>query len=336
MLIEAPHTLGKRSKKEMLSIAFETDSVLHRTRPVVRINSSSLELIQLCKRKADYVLNREFSSNEENAATLFGSAIHKALETWYCSSREDRRSDLSSCPGFEPVANSAGHDCGKCRAMRSFHAVAGPLNTLEMGDKRHPYNGERILETYFKKYQDDPFEVYVDKEGPVVERRLEAVLIDEPDLKVIYFGTVDCVLKDVQTAITLVTDHKTTSSLGTEFYNRLKPNFQYCGYVWLVQQVLGLNTDMFMVNGIQVAKTKTDLARQVVTYTPDDFKEWKTAVRWNVEEFLRAKEFNTWPMNAPNPCTQWGGCQFRDVCAADSSLRENMLAGLFTTTKDCA
>ena len=318
----------------MLSLTYETDPVLHRTRPVVKVNSSSISLIQLCKRKAHYVLNRELSSNEENAATLFGSAIHKALEVWYCIPRDERRSSASNLASTGSCNTSSNNESARDKAMRGFNAVAQPLGTLDIGDKRHPYNGERILDTYFKKYADDPFEILIDEKGPVVERRLEAVLIDTPDLKIIYFGTVDCILKDVQTGVVLVTDHKTTSSLGSDFYNRLKPNFQYCSYVWLAQQDLGLDTNMFMVNGIQVAKTKVDLARQVVTYDECDMLEWKAAVEWNVREWLKANEAQNFIMSTPDSCTMWGKCQFHDICAAPPMLKENMISGMFKTTKE--
>lgn len=334
MIIESQPSLGSKPKKEMLSVTYESDAVLHRKRPVVRINSSSLELIQLCKRKAQYVLEKELQSGEESPTTLFGSAIHKGLESWYNASRESRRADLSSCTGFSNEPSEHNEKCAQCKALHAFNQAAERLSCLDLGDKRHPYSGERILTAYFKKYQDDPYEILVDEKGPIVERTLEATLIDKPDLKVIYFGTLDCVLRDVQTGVTVVVDHKTTSALGQEFLQRVKPNFQYCGYVWLVQQALNIQTDMFMVNGLQVAKTKTDFNRQLVTYNESDFQELATAVEWNTREWLRAKELDVFPMNTPNPCTQWSGCQFRDICAAPPTLRGVMLKGKFAPREE--
>lgn len=325
------------SQKEMLSVSFEEftsleDSIsVTRTRPVVRINNSSLDLIQTCKRKAYFALERNLKSNEESTALSFGTAVHKGLETWYSESRTTRRD--STCKGDRHDDSEHLPECITCRSISSFMSSCGPCAHLDLGDKRHPYNGVRILQKYFEKYADDPFEILVDSHGPIVERRVEFTLIDEPNLKVIFFGTIDAILKNTETGVILVCDHKTTSTLGSDFYNRIKPNFQYTGYVMGARKCLNLDTNLFLVNGLQVAKTKADLARQVTQRDEEDFKELTVAVRYAVEDYLKCKETGVWPQTSPGPCTQWGGCQFRNVCEVPSSLRENVITSMFKGDK---
>lgn len=294
--------LPTRPKKRMLSVHEENGQT------IVHINYSSLEILQTCKRKAYYALNRQLVSNEENQATLFGSAIHKGLEVWYSQPRKSRNIEL---------------------AISAFNEVSNPLRSLDLGDKRHPYNGEKILNTYFAKYADDPFEILSDSQGPLVERSFEFVLYEEPNLKVIYFGTIDAILRNVETNTILVCDHKTTSSLGSEFYNRIKPNHQYTGYIMGAKFALGIDTDLFLVNGLQVAKTKVDLARQVTQRTSEDFEELKGAVRWAVSDYLNAEKIGFWPQNSPNPCSMYGSCQYRSVCEVPTVIKENVLNALF-------
>lgn len=304
-------SLGKRAPKEMLSVTTEKARLATGSgeydRTVVRINSSSLEIIQTCKRKAYYALHKGYVGQEESAALLFGTAVHKALEVWY-SHPKAKRSDAA------PLA------------IEAFHKACESLQTLDATDKRHPNNGEKTLESYFEKYKDDPFEVLHDDYGSIVERRFEFELYCDDYLKIIIFGTIDVVLKNIETGTIIIADHKTTSALGTDFYQRCKPNHQYTCYVMGAQKALGLKTDLFMVNGLQVAKTKKEFARQVTQRTPEDFNEFTQAVLWAVRAYLD----DTWPMGPVSSCTMWGGCGYRQICEVPASLRQNVIEAMFT------
>lgn len=305
---------SSKPPKEMISISYETDAILHRTRPVIRINSSSVELIQTCKRKAFYSLKQGLKAVEESSATLFGTGIHKGLEAWYLASREERTSSQ--------VRESV---------FAAFRNAVSALENLDITDKRHPVNGEKILTAYMEKYSNDPFEVLSDEVGPLVERRFEFTLLDQPDIKIIYFGTIDCILRNTETNTILVCDHKTTSSLGSEFYSRLNPNLQYRGYVVGAQRALKIQTNLFLVNGLQVAKTKTDLARQIIMIDDDAIEEFEDSVTWAVETYLHAMETGKWPQSSPSPCSMYGKCQFLDACAAPVAIREQILTNKFKT-----
>lgn len=322
-------TVPKKSPKEMLSLTWEKVDYMSPDRPVFKINFSSLDLIQTCKRKAQFVLNKSLTSNEESSATLFGSAVHKALEAWYSSDKKARKLRSSDCyeAGCGWAENHEG--CARCVGLYSFLEAAKPLLGLDLSDKRHPYNGLKILNVYFDKYLDDPFEVYCDDKGPVIERRFEFTLINESKLKVIYFGTIDAVLRNIETNTILVADHKTTSALGSEFYNRLKPNHQYTGYVMGANRALGIDTNLFLVNGIQVAKTKCDLARQITQRDEEDFQSLTEAVRFACDDYLKCLAQQVWPQTAPGPCTQWGGCQFRPICEVPKILQNNVIEAMY-------
>lgn len=317
----APTVLPAADKKEMLSVSHDGK------RPVVRINYSSLEVIQTCKRKARYLLVDGLKSNTESEATLFGRAIHKGLEAWYVRGIEERRVPTAKCNGEVPGGTCP---CPRCDAIRAFLLTAAPLEAVNLADKRHPSNGIRILDYYIRKYIDDPFEVLREPDGtPMVERRLEATLLDNPELKIILFGTVDVILKNVRDNIVLVTDHKTTSTLGVEFYKRIKPNPQYTAYIWLAQQSLGLTTNLFLVNGLQVAKTKVECVRQITSRDESDFWELKQSVWKAVLDFLDESKHGAWPQSAPNPCSMYGGCQYHMICEANPSIRPQIIRNLY-------
>lgn len=287
-------------------------------------------------RKAYYSLNLGLRSNEESSALAFGSAIHKALERWYQLPTEERVLPKSLEEQAELMGFAQGMDTvqthGALEAIRQFVLCRFDiLSALPEGDKRSLASGIRILKAYFKHYANDGFVILTDKFGlPLVERTAEHVMYDSDTLQIIYFGTVDCILQNTATGVIVVADHKTTSALGSEFYNRCKPNPQYTGYVWLAKHALGIDTSMFMINGIQTAKTKTEFARQITDRGEDDFFELESSVinavkNWTGRQDSDADYRNRFPMTAPQPCAEYGGCQYRKVCELPESMKAQVI-----------
>lgn len=294
------------------------------------INFSSLDLIQTCLRKAYYILDQGLIKDDEAQALSFGTAMHKALEHWYELPIEQRELPAKYKEAAELIGY--GHSVpeaetvGSLGSIKRFYDSARiSLASVDATDKRSISNGIKILTAYFKHYANDRLEVYRDKDGPCIERKVSVELFDSEELKITYFGTIDVILENKETGIIMVADHKTTAALGAEFYNRCKPNHQYCGYTWAAREALGIPTDKFMINGLQVAKTKQEFARQVVSFSDDDFEEFKSAVRVRVRQYITAKENNEWPLASPNACSMYGGCAFISVCSAPKSIRQSII-----------
>jgi hypothetical protein len=228
--------------------------------------------------------------------------------------------------GIAPLPHGS---CVRCASAYAFLRIAEPLGALPETDKRSRLNGLAVLDNYFDHYANDAYTVLSDDLGPICERKFEMTLSEDATSRIVFFGTIDSVLIDEVTTTILVCDHKTTSVLGTDFYNRLRPNFQYVGYVLAAQKVLGLETNLFMSNGIQVAKTVKGLARQVVTITDEDFVEFRQSIEWYVAAYHEARTRGIWPMSAPNPCVMWGSCTYRAVCEVPAALRESVIKSLY-------
>lgn len=333
--LQAP-IVAPREPKEMLSYRKLPDG-----RTEIRINYSSASLISLCKRKAQYALSRKLVSNLESEATLFGRAIHAGLEVWYAAPRESRRGGTSMCDdsvalmesGAEPLAHG---QCVRCSAQAAFLRTSEALSVLDSGDKRSRRAGTAMLDAYFDHYVDDPFVVLRDALGPICERKVELVVYEDSQTRVVFFGTIDTVLLNERTNHIVVCDHKTTSSLGQEFIQRIDPNNQYRGYMAAFHAIWPTHgTRTFMSNGLQVAKTKTAFARQFVEIDDAAVAEWREwlldiAYDW----YHRTEHSHSFPMSAPDPCTQWGGCQYRAICTTPVSLRENVIRAQYEETLD--
>jgi hypothetical protein len=321
--------------KEMISVGNENGKCL------VRINSSSLGIIQECLRKAQYSLVEGWRADVQSPATLFGSAIHRALEIFYKGQPEER-----ILPKYEHLEMMAyGHIPPPTnndliyRAVAGFLDVAKPLSGLPETDKRSLQNGVWILNEYFKTYIDDPYVAYVDQNGPFIERTFTHRFHEDQTLIVDIFGTIDFVFKNLRSGGLLAGDHKTASFLnfgGSSYFDREKPNHQYTMYLLGVNKVFGLSCEDFMVNVVEVkAKPKTKGAkgvsfpRQITKRTEEDFDELREVIMDAVHRYLYAKDMRVYPMGGVDACNRYGSCQFKQVCASPKSMRETILNNKF-------
>lgn len=319
--------------KEMLTVARDGAQTL------VKINASSLNIIQTCPRKAQYELHDRWVAKAGSPALIDGQAKHKALEVFYKHPKSERnfpRDFYDVAPliahGYAPPEPHFLYD-----ALKAFVAIGEPLRNLPDSDKRSLASGIWVLGHYFRTYLHDPYVIYSDDAGPCAERTCEHTLYEDKTLRIVLFGTIDIVLRNEVTGDILAADHKTTSQMGRDFFNRIKPNSQYTGYVWLAQKCLGLKTENFMVNGLETKATpKTSrgsppaFTRQITCRTAEDFVEFTDVVVWAVNSYLKWLRQNRWPLGSVDACAMWGGCTFLDVCSAPNALRKNILDAKYT------
>lgn len=320
-------------RKEMLSVRREGN------RTTVRINSSSLGLIQTCARKSFYSLHEGWRGKQGSPPLIYGSAIHKALEVFYRHTgprtMPENFNDHAALIGRGYVA-PAEHFLYD--AVNAFVTEADALKMLPDDDKRSIQSGIWLLGHYFRTYLNDSYVIHTDSDGgPVTERPFETVISDDGALKIILFGTIDFALRNTLTGEVLVGDHKTTSMMGWDFMARTKPNHQYTGYLLGAQRVLGISSENFLVNGIEVkALPKTarggppKFIRQITRRTPEDFAEFEDVLQDAVTRYLDWSDRGRWPLGHVDACAMWGGCTYHDVCSAPNELRDNILTSKFT------
>ena len=314
----------KKEPKRMLKL-----QKLPGNRYLLEINFSSLAIIQECLRKAQYRLLNNYVNEADSDAQVFGSAIHKALEHWYMLPDANRLltdTELKLADSLISGLIPEGEYPTALDSLVEFVKAGEPLRWLGDDDKRSLANGIKILKAYFKHYAEDGLEVLRDTNNePYIEKQAEAVLYEDNQKKIVLHGQIDVVLRNKITGEIPFSDHKTTAALGKQFYNRISPNHQYTGYVWLGQTVLGIDSNLFMVNGIQVAKTKCEFARQFTTITEDMIQEMKMAYVEAAERLIRAYELNYFSQAAPNPCSGYDGCPYLDLCQSPASLRSTII-----------
>lgn len=326
-----------QAKKQMIKVSREPG----KTR--VWINSSSLSIIQQCLQKANMSLFRGLGGGG-SPATLFGTAIHSAMEEFYRGTIAERVMPRNLAENLELMGSGEvlvqENDYLLYRAARAFIDKASPLHVLPPTDARSIPNGLWILFHYFTTYIDDPYEIMCDEDGPMVERLLEHSIYNEGELEIILFGTIDAILKNPRSNQILITDHKTSSVVGKDFYNRLKPNHQYTAYIKLAQECLNLETEDFMVNCIQVKKrpstargTAPHFPRQITKRTVDDIADFTKMLKYFVTQYLYCCEIDYWPKGDVNACSMYGGCQYLDICSAPNNIKENIISARYEESK---
>lgn len=334
-LSSLPVCIAREAKdpKKMLTISTRADG-----KTLVEINNSSLGIILACGRKSWYSLERKLTGMSDSPPLVFGTAIHAGLEVFYSEPPENRTIPAN----FREIADDIAYGTKSVadyesehflfRALARFLEKAEPLNVLTQSDKRSPATGVWLLTNYFETHINDQYVVYSDAAGPMTERMASHVIYEDESLVIELFGTIDVVLRDTVTGQIMPGDHKTASQLGNDFYNRLKPNHQYTGYIVLAREALGLDVNYFLVNALQVKeRPKTargsgpNFARQITTRDSADIAEFTRTVYWAVTSYLLWQGSGFWPMGQVNECSSYGGCQYLDVCSAPTELRENII-----------
>lgn len=267
------------------------------------INNSSLSLIGTCYRKAQYTFTNP-DIDMTNEAMTFGSAIHKALETYYLLPRSGRSAQVLK-DSFDSYLSSA------------------TVQIPQEGEARSIKSGHIILDAYHSTYGDDSFEVFVDEHGPFVERDFEVAITP----RIRFYGQIDLVLKNTINGQLYVFDHKTTASLSG-FSDRATPNHQLTGYIYAMR-MLGHDCSNAILQGIKVtkfARSSPEFVRAEAHRTFDQIADWVDWVTFTTLAWDSAVTTDTYVMNGGMACTTYGGCRFRDVCSAPTDMRSDMLA----------
>lgn len=108
-------------------------------------------------------------------------------------------------------------------------------------------------------------------------------------------------------------DDKTASQLGASWPRQWDLRSQFTGYVWGAKRN-GIELNGFLVRGVSILKTKYDTL-QAITYRPDwQIERWYEQVLRDIERMKLAWNSGYFDYNLDHACSEYGGCQFRQVC----------------------
>lgn len=131
--------------------------------------------------------------------------------------------------------------------------------------------------------------------------------------------------------VLMVMDQKTTkTTLAPRYFDQYHPNNQMTLYTLAAGVIYDQPIKGVIIDGLQVLLTEPHRCVRGFTYrTPGELDEWLEDLQhwFSLAEFFA--ESNYWPKN-DTACDKFGGCQFKNVCNKDPSVRKAFLKSNFT------
>ena len=255
------------------------------TQRVMALDATMLNTLQACP----YKLNLQFILNLRGLTKPHfldeGSLIHVMLWMYYQLKRD-------RVPFQERVERSL-----------MYGRLMSPDLDLSMDECEIMYYQ---FKEYCKYYEDEDW-------SPIAfERPFSVLIYEDENLKVLYEGRVDLIVR-ISGGEQLVVDHKTM----TRRSDLDQMSNQFMGYSYC----LGINT--VCVNRIGFQKTlapKERFTRPMTSYNKERLEEWKAnVIYWakRGDEMILDGQF---PMNQTS-CDKFGGCFYRPLCLAPQRTR---------------
>jgi len=317
-------------------------------------NSGWMESLSTCHRLVQYKSLLQRVPTTEKASLNFGSAIHLALEHRY---RKYRHSDIGT--EYYNELNTI---------LSEFYNE----HPCPIDDWRNINWCFEVVKKYNEKYAIEEFGLLQDESGKVMVELPFAIelyrhrivedsdimpAIAHPEIPIIYTGKIDLPLM-FEGAI-WVMDHKSTSSLGAQFFDRMRMSSQQKGYCWAFEKLTGKKVMGYVVNAIRTKEPpqyvikgtewrggnsrgeakkmspqdwwNESLQRERYTLKDGELIEWKHNTIAMVEEFFYNYSKGYLPMETALGCTAYGRCPYYGVCTLPPSDRDLLLqSGLFT------
>lgn len=209
---------------------------------------------------------------------------------------------------FGIAIHSALEERGKGGSLDEVIRVFDKEFPKDLTNKHTQSAGRLMLKDYFNRYQDDELVVIGN------EKQFEIDLGS-----CMYRGRIDKLVQG-ESGISVM-DHKTTSYLGSTFYNMSKPNGQFTGYIYAADCEYG-EVGTLIVDGLLVPypyKSKplvTDFQRVVTSRTPKELEMWAENIRGivcNINKWRKSKLFPKYDKGY-NCSSRWGECAYRNLC----------------------
>lgn len=280
----------------------------------------------------------------KSAALGFGGAVHEGLATWY----RHRDPDLviasidKHFPPDQPIDDF--RDMHKCKKVlleymnnytrESFTVIPGMVEvpaSLPTWQYLPRCWRPRLLDAEGKPVRNEQglitnwmgcgFDNRVSIDWDRFNGRCENC---QAELELIEYGGIFDTLVEFQGQVYIL-EHKTTTQMGSRFFDQFKPNNQVTGYVWLGKGMSG-RCDGSLINAIGLYKSQaTRFERHISTRNQADLDAWLLDL-WTEATLIREHDiFGHWPIRS-QACTLYGACEFHQVhILSDKSVQQRLL-----------
>lgn len=290
----------------------ESRSCFSATNPNLQIawDSTTLGLLKTCPRKYQYVM-LEGWEERDTLHLDFGLAYHSALETF--------EKEQAINPGCIDVALRA--------ALKKALEVVAERNMRNDDTTKCTKTLCRAIIGYVDTYTTQQhFTTHILANGkPAVELSFKAELplltpAGEPYL---LCGHLDRVVEFQDDLYVL--DYKTSKwALSQSFFANFNPSNQMTLYIAAASVVLTRPVKGMIVDAVQLLVNGERFHREIIKKTDASLEEWITDLLLWIKQAEQYAELNQYPMN-DTACSMYGGCKYRDACAAHPKTRKHLL-----------
>jgi len=272
------------------------ESTPNRAKLTIALDSQILAKIQTCGQYAAYAHIDSIEPQEYNGESLeMGLLMHEMLAEYYRSK--------GTAPGNIVAAQALARG-------ESFAASRPAIHHKMVNDAADAFG------QYVRKYTAETWEVVRDMNGnPLVEQTFTKTLFEDEDIRVLYIGITDLIVKPASDQqVMLPVDHKTFGG----YYKAAVLSNQFSGYMW------ACNAKNLIVNRIGVRGKAGNFERIVVSRTPAQLEEWKANAIRSILAHLDDMQSKNFRRNY-EACTMYGGCRYARLCGADPSHRKYLI-----------
>lgn len=274
-------------------------------------DSTSLSTFVTCPRKYLYSMLQGWQAQSKSVHLIFGGHYAKALERFH-----KLRADGAD---FDEAQLEVVRLC----LLETWDSEADAPQ--DWGDSKKTRDTLiRSIVWYLENYRDDPMQTVILANGkPAVELSFTVELTSD----LVYCGHMDRLVTYGADSDIYVQDQKSTGSALTSYYfDGYSPDYQMTGYTYAGQVIFNLPVKGVIIDAAQIAVGFTNFARAPVLRSNKSLDEFVEEVKHYTAEANRCHEENYYPMRR-TACGNYGGCEFRKVCALNPALRPQYLAG---------
>jgi len=283
-------------------------------------DAHSLKTLRECPRK--YALSNILGYVRKTRATplVFGILVHKAIEVW-------SKLTIEGTPHNEAVAEAL-----KIAFSQEPEAGEWINDQWIPRDSEKPQRNRmalaRTIVWVLDSMQESPIETVVLPDGtPAVELSFRFATDHKTPTGENYLlcGHFDRLVTFI--GQTFFLDTKTTSTNpGPSYWAQFEIDTQMTLYTLAGGVVLGQKVSGGLIQAIQLGTSWCRPLLQPIYRTKGQLAEWMDDLRHTLTQAEHYAKSNYWPPNDSGAaCHKFSGCQFRDICTKDPSVRHSFL-----------
>lgn len=278
------------------------------------LDSTSLNEFKICPRRYYYSIVMGYQPAEQSVHLTFGILLHQAVEHYWLLRLNDGCVHAEALRRIVKEMMVATWDAERGRGWQTDHKAKNRFTLL------------RTVVWYLDKYQDDPVETLRVHGRVAVELPFKISTNYESSRgeQFVLCGKIDRLGQ--LNGNKYITDIKSTSRpTNSLWYSRFSPDNQFSIYAIASRLIYQTEVLGVLVDGCQIVQSFSEFGRGIVQRTPEQLDAWLEDLGMFLTNLEWCAKNDNWPMN-DSVCNLWGGCPFRQVCAAQTpSIRDMLL-----------